>query len=95
MEGDDYIIPKEEHPFMHKARIRRELILNNMIHWIIHEYYEVSFHVPIESSIHDKQHVKKSSSKIILKYPWLSIYIHGPRMKGRSWNLQEGRAWNL
>jgi hypothetical protein len=32
MEGDDYIIPKEEHSFMHEARIRRELILNNMIH---------------------------------------------------------------
>jgi hypothetical protein len=32
MEGDDYIIPKEEHAFMHGARIRRELILNNMIH---------------------------------------------------------------
>jgi hypothetical protein len=32
MEGANYIIPKEEHAFMHKARIRRELILNNMIH---------------------------------------------------------------
>jgi hypothetical protein len=32
MGGDDYKIPKEEHAFMHKARIRRELILNNMIH---------------------------------------------------------------
>jgi hypothetical protein len=31
MEGDDYIIPKEEHAFIHEARIRRELILN-MIH---------------------------------------------------------------
>jgi hypothetical protein len=25
-------IPKEEHAFMHEARIRRELILNDMIH---------------------------------------------------------------
>jgi hypothetical protein len=32
MEEADYIIPKEEHAFMHKARIERELILNNMIH---------------------------------------------------------------
>jgi hypothetical protein len=32
MEGADYIIPKEEHAFIHEARIRRELILNNMIH---------------------------------------------------------------
>jgi hypothetical protein len=32
MEGDDYIIPKEEHAFMHEARIRRELILNNISH---------------------------------------------------------------
>jgi hypothetical protein len=32
MEGVDYIFPKEEHAFMHEARIRRELILNNMIH---------------------------------------------------------------
>jgi hypothetical protein len=32
MEGADYIIPKEERAFMHEARIRRELILNNMIH---------------------------------------------------------------
>jgi hypothetical protein len=33
MEGDDYIIPKEEHAFMHEARIRREIILNeDMIH---------------------------------------------------------------
>jgi hypothetical protein len=32
MEGHDYIIPKEEHEFMHKERIRREIILNNMIH---------------------------------------------------------------
>jgi hypothetical protein len=23
-----------------------------------------------------------------LKYPWLSIHIHDPMMKGRSWNLQ-------
>jgi hypothetical protein len=26
------MIPKEEHAFMHETRIRRELILNNMIH---------------------------------------------------------------
>ena len=26
--------------------------------------------------------------KEVLKYPWLSIYIHDPMMKGRSWNLQ-------
>jgi hypothetical protein len=32
MEGFDYIIPKEEHAFMHEARIMRELILDNMIH---------------------------------------------------------------
>jgi hypothetical protein len=32
MEGVDYIIPKEENAFMHEARIRRELILNDMIH---------------------------------------------------------------
>jgi hypothetical protein len=32
MEGDDYRIPKEEHAFIHGARNRRELILNNMIH---------------------------------------------------------------
>jgi hypothetical protein len=32
MEGADYTFPKEEHAFMHEARIRRELILNNMIH---------------------------------------------------------------
>jgi hypothetical protein len=32
MEGADYIIPKEEHALIHEARIRRELILNNMIH---------------------------------------------------------------
>jgi hypothetical protein len=32
MEGVDYIFPKEEDAFMYKARIRRELILNNMIH---------------------------------------------------------------
>jgi hypothetical protein len=31
MEGVDYKIPKEEHAFIHEARIRRELILN-MIH---------------------------------------------------------------
>jgi hypothetical protein len=32
MEGADYIFPKEYHAFMHEARIRREIILNNMIH---------------------------------------------------------------
>jgi hypothetical protein len=32
MEGVDYIIPKEEHAFMHEERIRRDIILNNMIH---------------------------------------------------------------
>jgi hypothetical protein len=32
MEGVDCRIPKEEHAFMHEARIRRELILNDMIH---------------------------------------------------------------
>jgi hypothetical protein len=32
MEGADYKIPKEEHAFIHEARIRRELILNDMIH---------------------------------------------------------------
>jgi hypothetical protein len=32
MEGDNYILPKEKHPFMHEARLRRELLLNNMIH---------------------------------------------------------------
>jgi hypothetical protein len=32
MEGANYIIPKEEHTFMHEASIRRELIVNNMIH---------------------------------------------------------------
>jgi hypothetical protein len=32
MEGDDYIIPKEKHAFMHEARIRREITLNDMIH---------------------------------------------------------------
>jgi hypothetical protein len=32
MEGVDYIIPKEEHEFMHEARIGREIILNNIIH---------------------------------------------------------------
>jgi hypothetical protein len=32
MEGADYIIPKEEHAFMDEARIRRELILNDMTH---------------------------------------------------------------
>jgi hypothetical protein len=35
MEGDYYIIPKEEHAyfsFRHEVGIRRELIPNNMIH---------------------------------------------------------------
>jgi hypothetical protein len=35
MEGDDCIIPKEEHAyfsFRHEAGIRRELILNDVIH---------------------------------------------------------------
>jgi hypothetical protein len=32
MEGDDYRIPKEENTVMHEVRIRRELILNDMIH---------------------------------------------------------------
>jgi hypothetical protein len=32
MEGDDYKIPKEENAFMHESRIRREIIINNMIH---------------------------------------------------------------
>jgi hypothetical protein len=32
MEGTNYIIPKGEHAFMLEARIRRDLILNNMIH---------------------------------------------------------------
>ena len=57
MERADYRIPKEEHAFMPEARIRRELILNDMIHWRIREDYEVSIHVPIESSSLDKQHV--------------------------------------
>jgi hypothetical protein len=26
--------------------------------------------------------------KEALKYPWLSIYIHDPMIKGISWNLQ-------
>jgi hypothetical protein len=30
--GSRLYIPKEEHAFMHEARIRRELILNYMIH---------------------------------------------------------------
>jgi hypothetical protein len=38
LEGDDYITPKEEHAFMREARIRRELILNNMIHSRIMKY---------------------------------------------------------
>jgi hypothetical protein len=32
MEGADYKIPKEEHAFMHGVRIRKKLILNDMIH---------------------------------------------------------------
>jgi hypothetical protein len=32
MEGVYYIIPKEEHEIMHEARIRRDLIINDMIH---------------------------------------------------------------
>jgi hypothetical protein len=32
MDGADCIIPKEENEFMHEANIRRELILNDMIH---------------------------------------------------------------
>jgi hypothetical protein len=32
MEGAVCRIPKEEHAFMHEAMIRRELILNDMIH---------------------------------------------------------------
>jgi hypothetical protein len=32
MEGAGYIIPKEKHASMHEARIRRDIILNNMIH---------------------------------------------------------------
>jgi hypothetical protein len=32
MEGYYYIIQKEEHEFMHESRIRREIMLNNMIH---------------------------------------------------------------
>jgi hypothetical protein len=32
MEGDNYIIPKEEHAFMLEAMIRRKLILIDMIH---------------------------------------------------------------
>jgi len=32
MEEANYIIPKEEHAFMHEARIRREEILNDIIH---------------------------------------------------------------
>jgi hypothetical protein len=32
MNENDYKIPKEEHAFMHEAKIRRELILNDMIH---------------------------------------------------------------
>ena len=47
MEGADYILPKEEHAFIHEARIRRELIL-----WSI-EYDEVYIH----GSNHEKQHV--------------------------------------
>jgi hypothetical protein len=32
MEGDDYIIQKEENAFMYEAGVRREIILNDMIH---------------------------------------------------------------
>jgi hypothetical protein len=32
MDGAYCIIPKEEHAFMHEAGIRREIILNDMIH---------------------------------------------------------------
>jgi hypothetical protein len=32
MNKNDYKIPKEEDAFMHEAKIRRELILNDMIH---------------------------------------------------------------
>jgi hypothetical protein len=32
MKGANYKIPKEEHAFMHGERIRREIILNYMIH---------------------------------------------------------------
>jgi hypothetical protein len=32
MVGDDYIIQKEEHTCMHEERIRREIILNDIIH---------------------------------------------------------------
>jgi hypothetical protein len=32
MEGDDYKIPKEKHALGHEVRIRRGLILNDMIH---------------------------------------------------------------
>jgi hypothetical protein len=32
MEGADSKIPKEEHAFMHEASIRREIILNDMLH---------------------------------------------------------------
>jgi hypothetical protein len=30
--GFNYLIPKEENAFMHEARIRRDKILNNMLH---------------------------------------------------------------
>ena len=53
MEGADYITPKEEHAFMHEARIRRELIL-----WSI-EDDEVSIH----GSNHEKQHVFSVTSE--------------------------------
>jgi hypothetical protein len=46
MDGVDCKIPKEEYAFMHGHRIRRELILNNMIHLRIREDYEISVHVP-------------------------------------------------
>jgi hypothetical protein len=32
MEEVDYKIPKEDHAFIHEARSKREIILNDMIH---------------------------------------------------------------
>jgi hypothetical protein len=46
MEGVHYRIPKEEHAFVHEVGIRRELILNDMIHRRICEDYELFVHVP-------------------------------------------------
>jgi hypothetical protein len=37
------------------------------------------FNMPLEEVFFEKK---------ALKYPWLSIHIHDPMMKGRSWNLQ-------